>query len=439
MMLKECPVHGTFTSIVERDIDWYDFCQKNASRGIYDGYLIDVTSRCNLKCEYCYHDNNGSERSKDEIIQDAEEHKDLAPFILTGGEPTLHPDLPEIIREISKFGEVNLLTNGIKLCDEKYFDEIVSILPQFDGITDISLSIHTESNGKDLEFLDLCYKKGIKIWTIFYVINEIEQIKDAISLFHQYKDSVNNFRIKVASNLWNERNADNKIFVSDMLKYLNTNYPLKPELINSNQKVSYAQVNHMGLDIKLISWYDAQNVDLWDIDCAPYYKANDGTVNNLVTTGLINEGLKHKTGINIRRASPCDIPICGIMWKDGAIEERGIENPRVDIWCEQAFEFIQSERNHLYIAELDGEIVGFVSGYWTIDALRGEKIIIGTHFYIKPEYRKTGIGQAMQDKYLSVGRKLGVTHSERQVTLEHSKILLEKGQKMIYAVIEQPI
>jgi hypothetical protein len=58
-----------------------------------------------------------------------------------------------------------------------------------------------------------------------------------------------------------------------------------------NNKLSYANLIVEDMDIKLVSWYDKSNVDLNDINCPPYYRAKDGTVNNLVTTGLINEGL----------------------------------------------------------------------------------------------------------------------------------------------------
>lgn len=433
MMLKECKEHGVFTSMIERDPLYYKLCSGN----IYDGYLIDITSKCNLKCKYCYHDNSGEDRIMGDILYEALKNKSKAPFILTGGEPTLNQYLPKIIKSLSSIGEVNLLTNGIKLCDETYLNELLeSGLLLEGGILNISLSLHKESNGKDIEFLEYCLRKGYKLWTLLYVIDDLRQIDDALRIFQTYRATSMNFRIKAASNLWAEGKSENKIFTSDMIHYLGSIDEIQ---FHDNQKASYAQVLFRGLDIRLISWYDVNNVDLWDIDCAPYYKSQDGTVNNLVTSCLINEGISKKTGINVRRAYPCDIPICARLWKDGAIEEQGVENPRVDIWMEQAYEFISHENNHLYVAEYNGEIVGFVSGFWHVEPLFGDKMITGTHFYVKPEYRKTGVGKAMQIKYMKVGSDLGITRSERRVTQEHSKVLLGKGQKMTHVIIEEPI
>jgi len=81
-----------------------------------------------------------------------------------------------------------------------------------------------------------------------------------------------------------EGKAENKLFVSDVVRYLFAKD--ETEFQPVNQKVSYAQLWHDGLDIKVVSWYDVNNIDLWDIDCAPYWKAADGTINNFVTSAV---------------------------------------------------------------------------------------------------------------------------------------------------------
>lgn len=434
MMQKQCRLHGVFTSMVERDVQWYNNC---IGTEIYNGYLIDVTSQCNIKCKYCFHDNKNEERTVESIVEEAKMYKHLAPFVLTGGEPTLHSNLVEVVRQLSEFGEVNLLTNGIELCNEEYLDRLLEVgLVNSSGVVNISLSLHEESCGKDLEFLELCRKKRIKIWTCLYVIDSLDQISQAVELFKHYADVSHNFRIKAASNLWEECSVYKKLFTSDILKCLVAIG--ETEFQSTSQKVSYAQVIHQGLDIRVVSWYDVDNVDLWDINCPPYYRANDGTVNNFVTTAIVNEGIE-KRKINVRRASPCDINRCGDLWVEMVKEEKPDVVPSKEIWCDKMFQFIQSDRNHLYVGEVDGKIVSFVSGCWDVDPLNGERYILGTHFYVQPEFRKHKIGKMLHNKYINVGKKLGVSRVVRQVTQEHSKILLGKGQELTEVIVVERI
>jgi hypothetical protein len=310
------------------------------------------------------------------------------------------------------------------------------LLAEENGIHNISLSFHKESEGKDLEFLELCKTKGVKIWTCFYVIDDLKQIDEALELFKSYKDVVNNFRIKVASNLGVEDKADNKIFVSDVIKYL---FALgKTEFQNANQKVSYAQVIHDGLDIKVISWYDVKNIDLRDIDCQPYYRANNSTVNNLVTTQLINEGIEKKR-LNVRRVYPYDITKCADLWVDMAKEENSSYEPDKESWCSQMYDFIKSKQNHIWVGEVNGETVGFFSGSVNYSPLYTDNYLLGLCFYVKPEFRKTPISKKLHNAYKAIGERFNAHRVIRQVTKEHSKVLLNKGQDITHFIIEEHI
>lgn len=95
---------------------------------------LAVTYQCNLKCVFCYagcqcrkkNADEGAAAEKDGVA-DAERLKYLLERIrsdakvpsvsFTGGEPLLHPQLPELIRHARSLGlRVNLITNGT-LCD----------------------------------------------------------------------------------------------------------------------------------------------------------------------------------------------------------------------------------------------------------------------------------------------------------------------------------
>lgn len=96
---------------------------------------IDVCSSCNFKCTFCFqHDKEGMKNANIEwgkmdinvfksCVDDLKRFPEKIKKVKIGnhGEPTLHPDLPEMIRYVrdSKVCEiVEIFTNGSKLCPE---------------------------------------------------------------------------------------------------------------------------------------------------------------------------------------------------------------------------------------------------------------------------------------------------------------------------------
>ncbi|MBN2854039.1 anaerobic ribonucleoside-triphosphate reductase activating protein [Patescibacteria group bacterium] len=96
----------------------------------YPNHLAAIifTSGCNFRCHYCYNpmlvlpqkvkDVKNKEdlsliSSEDLLLFLKERFGRLEGVVITGGEPTLHPDLPDFIRKIKKIGYlVKLDTNG---------------------------------------------------------------------------------------------------------------------------------------------------------------------------------------------------------------------------------------------------------------------------------------------------------------------------------------
>ena len=108
--------------------------------------LLEVTSRCNLRCRYCFADGGGGEPdpSQEELkaaIRDIAKTCGGPLLQLSGGEPTLRDDLPELVRYAREAGcsytQVN--TNGIRLArDPDYARRLKEagldiVFLQFDG------------------------------------------------------------------------------------------------------------------------------------------------------------------------------------------------------------------------------------------------------------------------------------------------------------------
>ncbi|HYA21771.1 MAG TPA: GTP 3',8-cyclase MoaA [Thermoproteota archaeon] len=81
---------------------------------------VSVTPRCNLKCFFCHKewDSSAEEASKDELLKTIEVARSFGVrrLKITGGEPLLRQDLPQIISAASSIlEEVSVTTNGTLL------------------------------------------------------------------------------------------------------------------------------------------------------------------------------------------------------------------------------------------------------------------------------------------------------------------------------------
>lgn len=179
---KDCPQHGFFSSIIWRNyvpmLQWIGNVQE-----IKDGenencptacglcpeheqgtccVLLEVTQRCNLNCKYCFADSSNASidppynQVEDWLKQLAVPGKTLVQ--LSGGEPTVRDDLPQIVMAAKQAGckYVQLNSNGIRLAKDKDYVKSLSeaglsfVFMQFDGTNN---EIYRHLRGMDL--LDL--------------------------------------------------------------------------------------------------------------------------------------------------------------------------------------------------------------------------------------------------------------------------------------------
>lgn len=91
----------------------------------YSSIRLEVTSHCNLKCEYC-HNSEYSNRKDDmtaeeimQLIKDLKEYYPINKILLTGGEPLINPKICEIIKLITDLGiKPDMVTNGTLITEE---------------------------------------------------------------------------------------------------------------------------------------------------------------------------------------------------------------------------------------------------------------------------------------------------------------------------------
>jgi uncharacterized radical SAM superfamily Fe-S cluster-containing enzyme len=174
IMRKRCPNHGWLESLLSSDVDYYVNSQKYNKPGsiplqfstqVKDGCpldcglcpehkqhtcsaLIEVNTACNLACPTCFA-NAGKgynlslaqvERMLDRFVE-LEGRPEVVQF--SGGEPTLHPNIIEMLRMAQAKGvrHVMLNTNGVRVAkDDKFLARLAQVRPfiylQFDGLED---------------------------------------------------------------------------------------------------------------------------------------------------------------------------------------------------------------------------------------------------------------------------------------------------------------
>jgi uncharacterized radical SAM superfamily Fe-S cluster-containing enzyme len=123
--------------------------------------MVEITNRCNMTCPMCFADSNHSSHDVPiSIIRKSLEnllevtHTPI-PIQISGGEPTLRQDLPEIISLAASLGfrRIELITNGIKISKTPELlhnlkeKGLTSVYLQFDGL---SKETHIKIRGKNL-------------------------------------------------------------------------------------------------------------------------------------------------------------------------------------------------------------------------------------------------------------------------------------------------
>jgi uncharacterized radical SAM superfamily Fe-S cluster-containing enzyme/CTP:molybdopterin cytidylyltransferase MocA len=185
-LVKSCPEHGYFKTIIWRGEPSYQSWAPERKRvykasaaatpaslgcpfdcGLCPDHqqhtccvLLEVTDRCNLACPFCFASAPGGESDPSLDVIENWLRMLLAsggPFNLqlSGGEPTLRDDLPEIITRARDMGFsfIQVNTNGLRLAqDAPYLARLKAsgldcVFLQFDGVTD---AVYEQIRGKAL-------------------------------------------------------------------------------------------------------------------------------------------------------------------------------------------------------------------------------------------------------------------------------------------------
>lgn len=203
-LVKQCDEHGEFSCVVWRGepglLKWMSFTPEMkepvgcpSSCGLCSEHiqstcclLLELTSRCNLECPHCFAESSATTLKPDPSLEVVKKWvSEIAAtgraFLqLSGGEPTLRDDLPQIIRHAKESGceYVQLNSNGLRLAeDEAYVAALAQaglsfVFMQFDGTND---DIYTKLRGRKLletklMAIDICGRHNIGVTLVPTVV-----------------------------------------------------------------------------------------------------------------------------------------------------------------------------------------------------------------------------------------------------------------------------
>jgi uncharacterized radical SAM superfamily Fe-S cluster-containing enzyme len=123
--------------------------------------MVEVTNRCNMACPVCFSDADCL--SSDVPVFKIKKYlrrllnitETPIPIQISGGEPTMHSDLPEIITCAKRMGynNIELITNGVKIAQDPALlyelkeKGLTAVYLQFDGL---SKKTHLKIRGRDM-------------------------------------------------------------------------------------------------------------------------------------------------------------------------------------------------------------------------------------------------------------------------------------------------
>lgn len=277
-IFRECPEHGPFSYLLSEhgedyaDLDRFYFeVYGESSPGKRMHTWISATIQCQQKCPYCTADCANDE---DDIQWEEMTWEDILGILdnfkkgklsLSGGEPTLHPNVLDFFKEVDRRGiSAQLATNGLKLASKEYCQ-----LLKDNKVKEVRLSVESVSRddaaklGLDsyvepkLQAIRNLCDVGISVTispTIFKGVNE-EQLYHIIE-FAKDKPAIRAFSVEGFS--WNGSGIrmppEMMISPDEMMDIIHRHYcTCERRDLFALQKLAYALMDAVGFDLCLKS------------------------------------------------------------------------------------------------------------------------------------------------------------------------------------------
>lgn len=309
---KTCPDHGYQEAMVERSWEFWDsITQMNPDNQCWDVYnnvsTIEVTDRCNVQCKHCYHDpdNDIPDKPLEWIVRTAR----AAPghtVCLSGAEPTMRKDLPELISAIQQipYGnstkQANLYTNGIKLQNRDYVKELSNV-----KLSSVNLSIHHPEYHSDViwknvsKALTNIVEEHIPLAQVSFTVESKDQVRHAIEKIlwiEEHGMRAFNYCLRSPSRIGVPFEQEREVFASEIYQWI-SEIALEYDLPFGKHPNYGSNVYHVGAllgnnVIQIIHWGDVNSVDTSYMYMGPWASFIPNTRGTFLIQAILRDGWK---------------------------------------------------------------------------------------------------------------------------------------------------
>lgn len=234
--------------------------------------LIDLTNRCNLRCPICFANSAATgyiyEPTFEELVQIMQHFRNLKPvppplLQLSGGEPTMRKDLPEIIKKGKELGfvEVMLTTNGVKLAKSLEYTKKIkeagtdTVYLSFDGVEPETWK---KTRGVDLygvkiQAIENCKEAGITVVLVPTIVNGVNdhEVTNIMNVAKKYAGTVMGITFQPVS-------LTGRISIEDLNSMRYTTSDLKEDINKATGGIidKFYPIATTAKLTRLFSWFD---------------------------------------------------------------------------------------------------------------------------------------------------------------------------------------
>jgi hypothetical protein len=296
---KMCDTHGKSTAVVDPDGAMILRQYNHGTMGLNKALLIPVTSRCNMKCPWCY--TRGVDiKEKSAHYYDAHfcdlKHQRFA-ILLSGGEPTMRKDFIPFVRELQNLGWIVVtMSNMIKFANIDFMKDCGLILGNV-LLADFSMQHPKNYSDKAHKAKMACLanleKLGLQANCMQFSVSSLDELPWIRNFYNDTKHLYRNLRIRTLHGFW--KDTSEKIYLSNLYNtFMATFGDLMPMFDNSLESTNIYSIymREGGCGISLSSSPTVHNVDLYSCKRPTYGVALDGKYYGFPVAQIISEGIQ---------------------------------------------------------------------------------------------------------------------------------------------------